>query len=174
MSDTAPHTTLVRAASIEDAALLRRIRLAALSDSPEAFLERYENVANLSDAEWRKLVSERTSAPGSATFIAMVDDANDNTGLGMCAAFVESDIRVALVAMWVAPSARGTTIAKSLLDCVRNFARDLGAKEIAAWVVEDNHQAAGFYRKNSFQHDGVRQPYAPDPAKYELLVVQHL
>ena len=68
MPNTAPHTALVRAASIEDAALLRDIRLAALGDSPGAFLNRYEDVANLSNEEWRKLVSEWTSVPGNATF----------------------------------------------------------------------------------------------------------
>jgi ribosomal protein S18 acetylase RimI-like enzyme len=112
--------------------------------------------------------------PDNAAFVAIADGAPNATGIGMCGAFVDSDVRVALVAMWVAPSARGTSVAERLLNHVVDFAQELGAGEVAAWVVENNHRALEFYRKNSFQHEGLRQPYAPDPSKDELLTVRRL
>ncbi len=174
MPNNNPDTAVVRAATTADVALLREIRLAALSDAPDAFLSHYDDFVDLDDEQWRTLVAGWTLPPGSAAFIAIAGDAPNATGIGMCGAFVESDVRVALVAMWVAPSARGTSVAERLLNHVVDFAQELGAGEVAAWVVEDNHRALEFYRKNSFQHDGLRQPYAPDPSKDELLTVRRL
>jgi len=100
----------VRQAVPGDESTLRRLRLAAMLDSPEAFGSNYQRIAN------------------GATFFVEI-----TTTVGLVAAIPDRDDRgvVHLMAMWVDPSARGTGTADALIDAVVAWASARDARTVA-------------------------------------------
>ena len=162
--------TQIRQATPADTPLVVSLRLNALRDAPGAFLSRYEDYADLGHEDWQKVITQWTQPPDNAVFVATSGEA----GAGLCGAFVLNPQRVMLVAMWVIPELRGSAVAGQLVEHVFDFARGRGVADVAAWVVEDNHRAMGFYRKRGFEPEGTRQAYEPEPDKDELLIVRTL
>ena len=157
-------------ATLADTQLIASLRLSALRDAPGAFLSRYEDCPELGHEDWRKVIAQWTRPPDNAVFVATHGD----SGVGMCGAFVLTPVRMMLVAMWVIPEQRGSLVAGQLVERVFDFARGRGVADVAAWVVEDNHRALGFYHKHGFKLDGERQVFEPEPEKDELLMVRTL
>jgi RimJ/RimL family protein N-acetyltransferase len=66
--------------------------------------------------------------------------------------------------MWVRPSHRGLGIAARLVDAVRDWAVDAGARELELWVADGNEAAARLYVRAGFVPTGIRQPLPSNPA----------
>jgi GNAT superfamily N-acetyltransferase len=136
----------IRRAEFGDEPLLRKIRVEALAEDPEAFgstLER-EEARTLSD--WQKWFSP------SATFVLETDAGPQ----GIVAGVPDSiDPAVAyLMAMWVHPALRGTGAAYTLVQAVLNWAGGRGAKSVRLDVIEGNGRARGLYAKCGFEATG--------------------
>ena len=125
--------------------LKRDLRLAGLRESPSAFLSTYDREVGRGEAEWRSWGDH------GAVFGAWL--AGDPAGI--CAAYVDpegpADV-VYLVAMWVAPAARGRGVAGHLAGAVVDWARGRpGSTEVHLEVAPGNEAALRAYRRCGFQ-----------------------
>jgi GNAT superfamily N-acetyltransferase len=130
--------------------LLKQVRLAALSDSPDAFSRTLDEAKRLPDTTWQE------RAAGSTSFSAIAIEANEPVGIAVGIPDADDETRAYLVSMWVAPGSRGTNIAIALLDLVQSWATDHGADTLFAGITKANTRAEAFYRKCGFEtHSGV-------------------
>jgi GNAT superfamily N-acetyltransferase len=97
---------------------LRRIRLRALADAPDAFGSTYADVAVRPLETWAKQLHE------IATFVAVKD--GEDVGLVRCASDEQDHDTAWLISMWVAPESRGQGVGSALIDAVIEFTRTSG------------------------------------------------
>ena len=128
--------------SPDDWDLLRKTRLRALSDAPEAFTSTGARESTLETEEWR-------ARTGNAV-VAFAD----GEPVGM-AVFISDESKGQLVGMWVAPEARGSGAAAALVDQVAGRAATAG---FPLWlcVYADNPRAKRFYERYGFVPTGER------------------
>jgi GNAT superfamily N-acetyltransferase len=133
-----------------DWAVLRDIRLEALSDAPEAFGSTLVGAQRLSARQWR------TRLTSGLYFVAERD--------GKVVGMVSGGFNDAhpgthwLYGMYVTPSARGSAAASLLVGAVLQWARDEGALEIYLHVASAAPRARAFYEKSGFRL--VAEPFA--------------
>jgi ribosomal protein S18 acetylase RimI-like enzyme len=134
---------LIRRLGPDEWELLRDVRLHSLLDAPDAFASTHEREAGFGEAEW----SERVA--GNAWFIAVAGQ----SAVGIVAGRTDPNSPVDqrhLIAMWVAESARGSTIAIELVEAVADWAAADGATELTLGVIAGNERAKALYRKCGF------------------------
>ncbi len=145
----------VRPLGEEDWQLFRSIRLAALSDSPEAFVASVEEEQDYDEAFWRqrlrrstRLVAEREQGDGIEQLgVVSLGEAGDEEG------------RVGeIFGLWVAPSSRGTGVATRLVEASAERALEDGRSHVAYWVGTDNGRAVAFASGIGFRPTDSRRP----------------
>lgn len=139
----------LRRAELGDEAILRELRLQALSDSPEAFGSTLDKELTRTTADWQRWMS-----PG-ATFILLEAAA----GRGMVAGARDGTdpAVVHLMAMWVHPRVRGSGGADELVGAVVAWAQSEGAKLVRLKVIQGNDRARHFYERVGFCPTGIEQ-----------------
>ncbi|HET7279270.1 MAG TPA: GNAT family N-acetyltransferase [Dermatophilaceae bacterium] len=141
----------VRALTEDDWDQYRSIRLAALEESPEAFVatraeeEAYdENFWRVRMKRSRRLLAESDGRPVG---VASVGDVSSETP------------QVAqLFGLWVRPSSRGTGVATKLVNEGAAQARQLGKTHLTYWVGTDNGRAVAFASGFGFRPTDNRRP----------------
>ena len=131
----------------DDWSLLRELRLAALSDAPEAFGQRYEAAASQEDEEWRQQARAASRGDSRAWFICR-DDARA-VGLVMGRRRPPEDCL--LFSMWVSPQARRGGAGTALVMAVEDWARRWRGNRIVLWVIAGNEAAMRFYHRLGFR-----------------------
>lgn len=129
--------------------LLKRVRLAALTDSPDAFSSTLERENAFPDETWRERT--RDSADGIHSFCAVALDDDSEIGIAVGLSDADDATRCYLVSMWVAPSFRGTEVARSLVEAVADWAKQRNASLLLAGVTPCNERALSFYKKVGFE-----------------------
>ncbi|HTX00228.1 MAG TPA: GNAT family N-acetyltransferase [Acidimicrobiales bacterium] len=157
---------VVKRASLADLGSLRAVRLRALAESPEAFASTLERELAMTDDEWVARMER------GAWFLA-VEDGED---VGIVCSFPDPARPAAqhLVAMWVDPRIRGTTVAADLVGAVVSLSRAEGAGAVFLWVLDPNARARRFYERLGFVDTGDRQPLPRDPSIGETRLALHL
>jgi GNAT superfamily N-acetyltransferase len=153
---------LARAADWE---ALRRLRLRALADAPDAFASTLEAEVAFPAEVWRQRAQ---GGPGSTNFIAR----EGGVDIGLAAVFAEPNApgRMHLVSMWVDPRYRRRGVARGLVDQAVGWAADRQAREVILWVADHNTTARQLYERIGFRPTGERQPLPSNPALTESLV----
>jgi ribosomal protein S18 acetylase RimI-like enzyme len=131
--------TDIRYTQEEDWQELKRVRLAALLDAPTAFGVTHASAAAYTDEAWRDLAAGR----GKARFILAFDGAE---AVGIVGHVPNDQQELELIAMWVAPSHRGTPTATRLVDAVKEHTTG----RILLDVAPTNARASAFYQKQGF------------------------
>ncbi|MEV6325975.1 GNAT family N-acetyltransferase [Nocardia sp. NPDC051787] len=135
------------------------MRLDALRESvPGTFGSTFEVASRWTEQQWRQWMNGRTM------FVA---EATDMTAVGSVAGMIEDSLPV-VVSMWVAPAHRGTGLSDRLLAAVIQWAVTGRHHEIRLWVLEDNHIAQAFYRRNGFMNTGRRNRCIDWPERFEI------
>jgi GNAT superfamily N-acetyltransferase len=144
----------VRALSPDEWAITRDLRLAALLDAPQAFGGTYEDSAKRDEASWRSWPS------GGQVFAAWLD--GQPAGMACWVPRADEPKVGDLIAMWVAPRARGTKTAAALIDAVARCAREAGNLSLELVVYKSNPAAKRAYTKNGFADlgDSAKWPEA--------------
>lgn len=125
----------------------RTLRLAALADAPGAFRARLADEEALPEAAWRERLVRR------AHFAAQLsgEDADAGTiGVDTPGAAAE------LVALWVAPPARGRGVGDRLVAAALDWAAAQGHATVRLWVVDGNGFAERLYARHGFVRTGDR------------------
>jgi ribosomal protein S18 acetylase RimI-like enzyme len=136
----------VRRAVIGDEAVLRAVRLQALTDSPRAFGSTYERELARTTEDWQRWLS-----PG-ATFLLEVGGEARGMVAGVRDAYDASIIH--LMAMWVHPDQRGSGAADALVSSVKAWTAEAGATQVRLKVVEGNERARRCYERAGFRATG--------------------
>lgn len=128
----------------------RDARLAALQDSPQAFLVTYAEEANQSERYWRncmaqghRLLAERDGTPVGIGSVEPID------GAPQSADFCD---------LWVTPEARHTGVASSLVEAAEDQAIRDGHTRLYYWVSTENGRAIGFAINAGFRLTSERRP----------------
>jgi len=159
----------IRVGRDEDWAELKRVRLKALEDTPQAFASTLAEERGLRDDEWHR---RATPTQTSANFLAL----EEGEAHGLVAVFREADDPdlAHLVAMWVDPTFRQRGVGGQLVDAVVRWCDEHDVGSVHLWVVESNAAAERLYRAREFLPTGARQPLPSDPSLSEFEMVRRL
>ena len=141
----------VRALGEEDWQHYRDIRLAALRDSPDAFVATSAQEEALEEQAWRermsrarRLVAELDGSPVGVVSLGKGDPEHSYTG--------------ELFGLWVARQGRGTGVAWKLVEAGATQAVADGHRHLGYWVGTDNGRAVAFASSFGFRPTGKRRP----------------
>jgi len=151
----------IRRVGEDDWALIRDVRLRALSEDPGVFGSSIQREQMFKESHWR--MRARTVS----TWIAV-----DTTGVGrgIVSMLLEPGSPVDdrhVVGLWVAREVRRQGIGWRLLDAARAAAVDEDARTLSLWVVDDNHAAGDLYVRAGFARTGERHELQREPARIE-------
>lgn len=141
---------LVRTLSEDEWEQFRAARLAALAESPEAFVSSLAVEQEYDEATWRARMrrAQRLLAEvdGSAVGVASVGTMADTEGTAE------------LFGLWVVPAWRGRGVAAALVRSGSEQARSQSFDRVAYWVGTDNGRAVAFASSFGFRPTGRRRP----------------
>jgi ribosomal protein S18 acetylase RimI-like enzyme len=151
-----------RQAEAADWETLRRLRLRALADAPDAFSSTLEAEAAFPAEVWRQRAA---GDPASATFIAR----EGGVDIGLVRVFAEPDPpgHMHLVSMWVDPEHRRRGVARALVAQAVRWATARRGREVSLWVADHNTAARRLYEQLGFQPTADHQPLPSNPAHSE-------
>jgi ribosomal protein S18 acetylase RimI-like enzyme len=150
----------IRLLTPDEWAELRNIRLAALRESPEAFLSTYHREIGYDADRWQ------------AEFI------RGNWYIGICEGRPVSFFGVTrgrgmpvhecyLEYLWVSPEYRRSGIAFGMLTTVLERLRAAAVRTAFVWVIDGNEAAKRLYERIGFVSTSHRQPLATHPGRNE-------
>jgi len=145
----------------DDSDLLKRVRLAALLDTPTAFASTFAAESQATDERWAALAEQRSAGPDHATFFAV--DGDD--AVGLVGGHRIDTGTVQLVSMWTAPVARGNGVGEMLVGAVVEWA---AGAAVELWVTRGNDAAQRLYERCGFAETGDSQVLPSDPCKDEV------
>src|SRR4051794_6540538 len=110
---------IVRRMRASEGDQLRRIRLAAVRESPDAFAPTYDVEMQRPRSFWDEWAVAASAGDAGATFFALAD----HKVVGMVGAYRPGGRRdAAIFAMWAAPTVRGTGVGRRLLGAAVSWA----------------------------------------------------
>ena len=107
-----PNIYNVRATVKDDWHTLKSLRLAALQDSPHAFIVTYADAIKFQDIEWQASAAQQTVCH---YLLAL----KHGEAVGMVGTIIEEPNECHIVAMWIKPKYRGQGVATLLIDSVK-------------------------------------------------------
>lgn len=125
---------------------VKRLRLSALVDTPDAFDSTLDYAETLLDEDWIKGCEQLT------TFVA-VDEYQD-IGMVRCVRDRDDSECALLISMWVLPAARLSGAGVLLVQSVIDWATHNGFKKLLLDVADDNVPAIALYEKMLFVPTG--------------------
>ncbi len=139
----------VRVLAAEDWHDYRAVRLAALLESPEAFLAAHAEEATQPEEYWRnctvradRLLAERDGRPLGVASVELTQGAADS-----------ADLRD----LWVTPEVRNTGVASRLVQAAAEQAVRDGCTKLYYWVSTENGRAIGFASNAGFRVTSERR-----------------
>jgi ribosomal protein S18 acetylase RimI-like enzyme len=151
----------------DDWRLYRDVRLAMLQESPGAFVVTFAQASGYDEQTWRSRLTTTDH------FLATMGDPSVGErsvgSVGISDAFgIEQPGDLVLIAMWVAPEARGRGVGALLVSAAIDQARRRDVQRILLTVVETNLGARRLYERMGFAATGVVTPYVHEPAVGEV------
>ncbi|WP_030410046.1 GNAT family N-acetyltransferase [Streptomyces sp. NRRL S-1448] len=149
----------------DDWTVWRELRIAALTDAPEAFGSRLADWQGEGDREerWRG----RLSIPGSRHFAAVLE----GKPVGMISGVPGPDSGVVeLISMWVSKDARGQGVGDQLLRAAEQWAQQTRAEALQLAVRPGNENALALYLRNGFHDTGPVGRALPDGRREHVMV----
>lgn len=140
----------VRSLSEEDWATYRTNRLAALAESPEAFVAQLADEQEYDEQLWRLRMRR------AQRMLAEVED--EAVGIVSVGELADADNTAEIFGLWVRPDWRGKSVAAKLVRAASEQAREDGFDRIAYWAGTDNGRAVAFASSFGFRPTGRRRP----------------
>jgi GNAT superfamily N-acetyltransferase len=129
---------------------LRDVRLAALRESPHAFVSDIATEAALEETYWRNCIE-------SATWVA-VRDGGHIVGVACSLTAPEEPLARYVESVWVDARYRCRGILTSMLEKLRQDAWLRGAMQLRLWVLDTNGAARQAYLRLAFRVDSRQKP----------------
>jgi GNAT superfamily N-acetyltransferase len=140
----------------DDWSTVRKIRLAALRDTPDWFWATYEEEVEKPESWWREFIE------AGAWFLACDHDRPLGIAAVLPAPGLEETARQ-LISMWVSPEARRQGVGANLIDAIKGWSRETGVRELQLQVTESNQDARRVYERHGFQATGRTEPLPRKP-----------
>jgi ribosomal protein S18 acetylase RimI-like enzyme len=167
------NSSIIRKATVEDAAALRALRLEALQNKPEAFGSDHEKESKETVLDWEERLTEQTD---NTIFVAVVD----STLVGMTGIGKYHHTRMKhngyIWGVYVQPAWRGQGISEQLMEACIRWAKERSLRLVKLGVITTNPAAINSYIRVGFRVYGVEpQVIYYDGVYYdELLMVKEL
>jgi len=145
---------VIRALLPSDVELFRTVRMHALEDSPDAYVETIDGAR---DCDWQSRTARLflSDPPDGVAYLACVGD----LPIGMVlAGHKDHNDSPFLAAMWVHPDFRRRGVGHSLVARALAFLRSAGQQRVSLWVTESHAGVFKFYEDLGFQRTGARSP----------------
>ena len=136
----------VRRAALGDEAIVRSLRLQALSDTPDDFDSTLKREIRWTISDWQRWLLH------GATFVLEGPDGSKGIVVGVPNR--DDPAEVFLISMWVHSGLRGTGVADALVASVLSWAETEGAAGVRLHVAKGNDRARRFYARNGFRTTG--------------------
>jgi ribosomal protein S18 acetylase RimI-like enzyme len=133
---------------------LKRLRITALTESPDSFSPTAASARAHDDDYWRRGAQRAAEAANFEMFIVR----QDGRGLGLASANRDDNGVGHVGAMWVDPALRGQGVGARLFDTVVAHLRSLGCAAIELSVTETNAAAIALYQSRGFVLTGTFEP----------------
>lgn len=140
--------------------LLRDARLAALRESPQAFLATHEREFAFDEERWRDEFTRGAWYVGHW----------DGKQVGMVGVTRDPEAPVAecyIEYVWIAPEHRGKGVGTMMMRSLLDRLQESGVKRAHLWVLSDNEDAKRLYERLGFEGPNGRQPLKKDPGRSE-------
>lgn len=148
---------VVRALLPGDVELFRSLRMQALQDSPDAYVETIDGAR---DCDWQARTA-RLSLSEPADVVAYVACVGA-LPIGMVlAGHKDQNDSPFLAAMWVHPDFRRRGVGHSLVAQALAFLRSSAQPRVSLWVTETHTDVFQFYESLGFHRTGARAPLRP-------------
>ncbi len=147
--------------------ILQKIRLAALQDSPHAFLATYELEEGYDEARWR---AEFTRGKWYVEFPEGKPGAEPVSLVGVTREPERTRRECFLEYLWVAPEFRRNGVASRMINQVVGQLKESGVQTVFLWVLDGNENAAHLYKQLGFVSCNLRQPLEAHPGRSEELM----
>jgi|GEM_PF-502782 len=147
-----PDGVIIRALLPKDVELFRSLRLQALEDSPDAYVETLEGAR---DCDWEARTGRLfvLDPPISVAYVALV---RDLPVAMIIAGHKDHNDSPFLAAMWVHPDFRRRGIGRSLVDRALVFLSSTGQRYVSLWVTESHADVFQFYESLGFERTGAK------------------
>jgi ribosomal protein S18 acetylase RimI-like enzyme len=133
---------------------LKRLRITALTESPDSFSPTAASALAHDDDYWRRGAQRAADSPDFEMFIVR----RDGHGLGLASAGRDEQGVGHIGAMWVDPVLRGRGVGARLFDTAVGFLRGRGCARIELSVTETNAPAIALYESRGFVLTGEFEP----------------
>jgi ribosomal protein S18 acetylase RimI-like enzyme len=158
VGDTVYAVITVRSLAADEGLLLKRLRLAALQESPDAFSPTFET-ANLYDENYWKQSAIKTAASAQFDiFIAEIDGKPVGLVSGLVSGKADETQTGHIGMMWADPNVRGRGVGRQLLNHVMDYLGKLNCLTIELTVTETNQGAINLYESAAFVFTGNDEP----------------
>jgi GNAT superfamily N-acetyltransferase len=160
---------------------LRELRLAALADSPSAFLATWSEEAAFAEDVWKARAADGEAGDERVTFVT--EDGGEWLGLATGLASVTimqrlghaiADGGAVLVGMFVVPHARRRGVGRALVEAVAAWARAGSAPALHLWVTATNAGAIELYRRCGFRTLPPAPARPGEAARQEICMTRDL
>lgn len=153
--------------------LHRQIRLTALLDAPSAFATKYQDADARTEEQWKEMTTNCSAGTEGSMFFAYDENSN---AVGMVGGFRDKNDRdaVHMVAMWVAPDARGSGAANLLVEAVLTWAKSIPVKRVIVATTAGNDRALRLYQRMGFAEPTGASPHVPHADSCDTVWVQEL
>jgi len=152
----------IRRLEAHEIGLHRELRLRALQNAPDSFVENFEDATAQPLSYWETLTRAVTETGRHAMFLACEGETVHGSSYGLLDA--ERSDAGHVGGMWVDPASRRQGVGRALLQAVVVWARGLGLKHLILWAPAHSAAAVSLYRQAGFQETGRRQPLPTNPA----------
>jgi ribosomal protein S18 acetylase RimI-like enzyme len=154
----------VRRIAADEGRELRRMRLAAIADSPGTFATTLAVARARPFQRWDQVAEASCEGGEQATWFAE----HAGEAAGMINAYRSGDETVTLTSLWAAPGHRHLGVADALMGRAIEWAEEHAAERVRLWVVQRNDEARAFYERWGFTPTGREIKYEPDPRLVEI------
>jgi GNAT superfamily N-acetyltransferase len=138
----------IRRIRLGEGQLFKDLRLAALTESPNAFSSTYESAVERSWESWRDQADGSASGNDRCTLIAFAG----GTPVGLGAVYRDGPQadEGELLQFWVRPDWRNHGVGRKLLEALLRWCEENGIVRVRASVTAGNDRAARFYTRYRF------------------------
>lgn len=153
--------TVVRRIEASEGPVVKAVRLRSLATDPSSFASTYAREAAFAEDEWTAWAASDASGDEMTTLLAL----RSGEPVGLVAAY-RDDLQASLfhvIALWVAPEARGEGIGRRLLDEIEEWIAVCGGDCVQLAVADRAPAALHLYELAGYRPDGDRSESSHTP-----------
>lgn len=162
----------VRRIKVGEGLLYKRMRLASLSDSQDAFSTTFESASRRGLDGWNEQADGTAVGIDRVTIFAFFSD----EPVGIAALYRDDQDMDSgeVIQFWVDPAHRAGLVARKLIEELFSWAGKNNFERLFAWVEKGNERAIRFYQKYGFDLTNETQLFRSDSDLVSCLMTNQI